>query len=129
SRWRGYLQATRIRGVVHGQHDGFVLHPTQTQVADVDILDSPAPVTSRFDAHAALRTLELRVFHEHIAYATGHLAANHQATVPSVAFAAADDDILCWPGDSPAILVIARFQHHTVVARVEDAVFNQHVTA
>src|SRR5262249_7043875 len=85
----------------------------------------------RFEAQRAVevRAVHLAVFDEDVAHAARNLAAHHDAAVPVLHDAIADDDVFGRRRDEAYVVVPARFDRDTIVARVGYEIFDQHVAS
>src|SRR5581483_5853723 len=100
-------------------------------VTHKDVLDAAPAAGVRFEAQRAfqVRAVHPAVLDKHVAHAARHLAAHHDAAVPILHRAVADDYVFSGRGDAAAVVVAPGLDRDAIVARVKDAVLDQHVAA
>ena len=100
-------------------------------VAHEDVFNHPAAAGAGLDADDAIqiRAVHAAVLDVEVAVAAGDFAAYHHASVAVLHQAVAHDDVFA--GDVPAasVLIAAGLDGDAVVARVEGAVFDEHILA
>ena len=100
-------------------------------ILHIDVLDDTTSTGIRFDTKYALqlRRVHHAVMCKDILAAAGYLRADDHTTVTVFHLAMADDDVLRWHIPFPAVTVAAALDGDTVVAGIEEAVFDEYAIA
>ena len=130
-RGRIVAAAHLVRLVVQVNLQDRLLALAHLDVAGVDVLNDAASAGVRLDAYHALQLGRVHhvVVGKDVAAATADLRADDHAAVAVVHDAVADDDVLRGFAPEASVVIAAALDGDAVVARVEEAVLNEHAVA
>ena len=117
------------RGVVHVDQDGLTTNLTHCNCVEGQVLYVPSTAQSRLDPDSAPCVVEDAIMCKQVFDATGHLAANDDATESTIRDAVAYMNVFAGAIHPPTIFVQARFYRNAIVARIHVAAFDEDVLA
>ena len=110
---------------------------TYRNVAEIHILYNASTARVCLDAEHAVevRTVHRTVLYKHVAASARILGTKHHTAMTILHVAVADDDVLAWTtgiltlAALASVFVSSALDGYTVVAGIEDTVFDKHILA